>query len=74
MVIYLRHPQHGSKVAIAEDEARADEANGWVRENVGALLTPEVPALPPVTVPDAPPPVAAERPKLTLKKVSNGNG
>jgi len=73
MVIYMRHPVHGTKVAIAENEAAADEANGWVRENVGALLTPETPALPPVTVPEAPQP-AAERPKLTLKKVSNGNG
>lgn len=72
MVIYLRHPAHGTKVAIAEDEAAADEKNGWVRENVGALLTPAMPALPPVTVPEAPAaperPVAGERPKLTLRK------
>jgi hypothetical protein len=25
MVIYLRHPVHGTKVAIAEAEAKADE-------------------------------------------------
>jgi hypothetical protein len=31
MVIYLRHPVHGNKVAIAESEAIADEKNGWVR-------------------------------------------
>lgn len=69
MVIYLRHPIHGTKVAIAENEAAADEANGWVRENVGALLTPEVPKLAPVEVPAEPPrQVASERPKLTLKK------
>ena len=77
MVIYMRHPVHGTKVAIAENEAIADEANGWVRENVGALLTPEAPALPRVEVPEAPEaprPVAAERPKLTLRKAANGNG
>ena len=69
MVIYLRHPIHGTKVAIAENEAAADEANGWVRENVGAMLTPEVPKLAPVEVPAEPPrQPSAERPKLTLKK------
>jgi hypothetical protein len=31
MVIYLRHPVHGTKVAIAEAEADADEKNGWER-------------------------------------------
>jgi hypothetical protein len=31
MVIYLRHPVHGTKVAIAEAEALEDELNGWVR-------------------------------------------
>jgi hypothetical protein len=31
MVIYMRHPVHGSKVAIAEAEADADEKNGWER-------------------------------------------
>jgi hypothetical protein len=30
-VIYLRHPIHGEKVAIAEEEAAADEENGWER-------------------------------------------
>lgn len=28
--IYLRHPVHGTKVAIAHEEARADMRNGWV--------------------------------------------
>lgn len=36
MVIYLRHPKHGTKVAIAEGEAQADEKNGWVRYNPSA--------------------------------------
>jgi hypothetical protein len=31
MVIYLRHPVHGTKVAVAEVEALADEKHGWVR-------------------------------------------
>lgn len=31
MHIYLRHPTHGQKVAIAEEEAVADEENGWER-------------------------------------------
>ena len=31
MHIYLRHPKNGTKVAIAEAEAVADERNGWVR-------------------------------------------
>jgi hypothetical protein len=37
MVIYMRHPVHGTKVAIAEAEAEADAKNGWERydANVG---------------------------------------
>jgi hypothetical protein len=31
MTIYLRHPEHGTKVAIMEQEAENDEQNGWVR-------------------------------------------
>ena len=31
MVIYMRHPQHGTKVAIFDLEADADEKNGWTR-------------------------------------------
>lgn len=27
--IYLIHPKHGAKVAISQDEARSDVANGW---------------------------------------------
>ncbi len=33
MHIYLKHPVHGTKVAIAEAEAKYDERNGWVRYN-----------------------------------------
>ena len=45
MVIYLRHSLHGTKVAIAEAEADADEKNGWERYDAGALLTPSEPVL-----------------------------
>ena len=31
MVIYLKHPKHGAKVAICDMEAVADETNGWTR-------------------------------------------
>lgn len=34
-VIYLKHPVHGRKVAIAEQEAEQDESNGWVRYTLG---------------------------------------
>lgn len=30
MVIYLRHPVHGTKVAISDVEAAQDVRNGWV--------------------------------------------
>lgn len=33
MHIYLKHPVHGTKVAIADAEADYDEQNGWVRYN-----------------------------------------
>ena len=33
MVIYFKHPVHGTKVAIAESEAEADAKNGWVVYN-----------------------------------------
>lgn len=39
-VIYMDHPKHGTKVACMEDEAKADEAQGWVRRSVAALLRP----------------------------------
>jgi len=34
MVIYLWHPVHGTKVATLEQEAVADEKNGWARFNL----------------------------------------
>lgn len=32
-VIYLKHPVHGSKVAISDHEANYDEMHGWKRYN-----------------------------------------
>ena len=40
MIIYMKHPIHGRKVAIAEEEAVADEKNGWLRYEVPALFLP----------------------------------
>lgn len=34
-MIYLRHPDHGTKVATMEAEAIYDEENGWVRYTPG---------------------------------------
>ena len=33
-IIYLKHPEHGTKVATMEQEAEYDEQNGWTRYNV----------------------------------------
>jgi hypothetical protein len=30
-IIYLRHSEHGDKIATMEMEAEQDEKNGWVR-------------------------------------------
>ncbi len=48
MHIYLRHPIHGSKVAISDKEAEMDELNGWARYN------PETPSAPEITEDAAP--------------------
>jgi hypothetical protein len=47
MVIYLKHPIHGAKVATMELEAVADEKNGWVRYT---LDTPDFELAAPVNV------------------------
>ena len=41
MNLYLKHPLHGRKVAIAESEAEADEKNGWVRYDPDAPAVDE---------------------------------
>jgi hypothetical protein len=45
MVIYLKHPKHGTKVATMELEAAYDETNGWTRYT---LDTPQVTEAAPV--------------------------
>jgi hypothetical protein len=42
MVIYLRHPVHGVKVACMEAEAAYDEKNGWVRYDLNDVEPPPV--------------------------------
>jgi hypothetical protein len=32
-VIYMRHPEHGAKIAISQEEAIYDETFGWSRYN-----------------------------------------
>ena len=41
MHIYLKHPVHGTKVAVSTVEAEADEQNGWVRYDIDTLSAPE---------------------------------
>ena len=36
-VIYLRHPIHGAKVAISEEEANNDAVYGWERFDIASL-------------------------------------
>ena len=40
-VIYLTHPVHGAKVAIAEEEAIFDESYGWMRYDPAAAAEQE---------------------------------
>ena len=36
MHIYLKHPQHGSKIAISDLEVEEDVKNGWKMYNLDA--------------------------------------
>lgn len=47
MIIYMRHPVHGTKIATMDLEAEADEQNGWERYTPG---TPDKPPAAPVNV------------------------
>lgn len=40
-IIYLKHPRHGTKVAISEAEAQFDEQHGWDRYTLGDAPEPE---------------------------------
>jgi hypothetical protein len=37
-IIYLKHPDHGTKVATMDAEAEFDEQNGWKRYNLDTQL------------------------------------
>ena len=43
MVIYLKHPIHGAKVATMHLEAEADDKNGWVRYTLDTPIEPAAP-------------------------------
>jgi len=45
-MIYLRHPDHGTKVATLELEAIFDEEHGWKRYNPDTPSEPEAAATP----------------------------
>ena len=45
MVIYLKHPKHGTKVAICDMEAVADEKNGWTRYTLATLSEKAAPVV-----------------------------
>lgn len=53
-VIYLRHPQHGAKVAVSEMEVENDLQNGW--EEFDPTDVVSAPAAAPVE--DAAPPAS----------------
>jgi hypothetical protein len=44
MHIYLRHPIHGTKVAMMEAEAIFDEEHGWTRYTPGTLASSDMTA------------------------------
>lgn len=41
-IIYLKHPDHGTKVATMDAEAEYDESNGWKRYELDTQPTPVV--------------------------------
>ena len=43
MQIYLKHPQHGAKVAISDLEVEADVKNGWEIYNLDAPVEEAAP-------------------------------
>jgi hypothetical protein len=48
-IIYLKHPDHGTKVAYMEAEANADVENGWVVYNPANNVAKPAPQLSVVT-------------------------
>lgn len=66
--IYLRHPQHGEKVATSEGEATYDQGNGWVRFTPGLpVAAPEIEPAPEIEFP-AQSGAPAKRPYTRRKK------
>lgn len=65
-VIYLKHFLHGTKVAVMELEAIADEKNGWSRYN------PNEPAPAPIEVKPEAKRNYTRRPTLTLDRATEG--
>ena len=61
MVIYLKHPEHGAKVAITEEEAEVDIANGWERFDPTAKQTKKVNTLAEEPATEAPKPRRRKR-------------
>jgi hypothetical protein len=53
-VIYLRHPDHGAKVAISEMEAENDIQNGWEEFDPAILVSEPAPEAVVVTEDDVP--------------------
>ena len=45
MNVYLKHPIHGSKIAINQSELQSDEINGWVRYNPEEAVAEEAAAV-----------------------------
>lgn len=61
--IYLEHPRHGTKVAISEVEAAADEKQGWKRYEPGVVVpspNPLAVVTPPVQPAAAPAPAGPQ--------------
>ncbi len=42
-IIYMKHPDHGEKIATLELEAEYDEKNGWARYTPGEEAPPDQP-------------------------------
>lgn len=61
-VIYMKHARHGTKVAVSDEEAKADEKNGWERfTRESNVVNPEASdAAKPVPAPNEPTIVSRE--------------
>lgn len=62
MVIYLRHPVHGTKVAISNQEAEYDKGFGWEEFN------PEEKIEQPIATPDDNDEIKVIEPKIRRRR------